>query len=136
MCICSSFGCNMFGGKQVQELRLENDRLLSEYRSQRDKLAALQETNAALESRLSESEKLLAKLGQPLPATRLSQADTGMRSAANPLGSLSTYGSSRNSGTGSMGNASLGGANGSYAPAQPGTSVDSNGLQWRPMRKP
>ena len=64
----------MFGGAaQLKQLQAENDKLVNEYRAQRDKVAKLQETNVALEQRVAEAEKLLARSGHNLPTTRLSQ---------------------------------------------------------------
>jgi hypothetical protein len=65
----------MFGGPaQLKQLQAENDKLVTEYRAQRDKVAKLQETNTALEQRVAEAEKLLARSGYNLPSSRLSQA--------------------------------------------------------------
>lgn len=67
-------GCGMFGGtSQLKQLQAENDKLVTEYRAQRDKVAKLQETNVALEQRVAEAEKLLARSGHNLPSSRLSQ---------------------------------------------------------------
>lgn len=67
-------GCGMLGGSsQLKQLQAENDKLVSEYRAQRDKVAKLQETNVALEQRVAEAEKLLARSGHNLPTSRLSQ---------------------------------------------------------------
>lgn len=64
----------MFGGaSQLKQLQAENDKLVTEYRAQRDKVAKLQETNVALEQRVAEAEKLLARSGHNLPSSRLSQ---------------------------------------------------------------
>lgn len=68
-------GCGLFGGgQQTKQLQAENDRLLAEYRAQRDRLSKLQETNAALEARVGEAERLLAQTGQSLPSSRISRA--------------------------------------------------------------
>jgi hypothetical protein len=134
ICSCSlvATGCGMLGGnQQVKQLQLDNDRLLSEYRAQRDRLAALQETNAALEARLNESEKLLARLGQAVPAERISRADLPPRSSNSP-GTLATGSSSRSPMSGSnasRGSVPDGGGSGGSAPG----TEDS--LQWRPMRR-
>jgi hypothetical protein len=84
-------GCGLLGGgQQLKQLQLENDRLLAEYRAQRDRLTKLQETNADLEARVGEAEKLLAQSGIGLPSSRISQAppraaspSTSSRSAAS-----------------------------------------------------
>ncbi len=72
---CGLTGCGMFGSPtQLKQLQAENDKLVSEYRAQRDKAAKLQEANVALEQRVAEAEKLLARSGYNNPASRLSQA--------------------------------------------------------------
>lgn len=74
VCICTfaAPGCNSFGNaKLVQELRSENERLLTEFRSERDRREESEEALAQIENRLAESEKLLARQYQQ-PASRLS----------------------------------------------------------------
>lgn len=89
MCLlaCSS-GCGLFSsGQQLKQLQMENDRLLSEYRSQRERVASLQETNAALEARVGEAERLLAQVGKTLPSSRISRAPqrgNGAAPSSNP----------------------------------------------------
>lgn len=73
-CVCTfaAPGCNSFGNaKLVQELRSENERLLTEFRSERDRREESEKALAQIESRLAESEKLLARQYQQ-PASRLS----------------------------------------------------------------
>lgn len=125
MSICSS-GCGLFnGGQQVKQLQSENDRLLAEYRAQRDRLAKLQETNAALESRVGEAEKLLARSGQTLPSSRLSRATN---KASPPSSAPAT---------------SSGSSPPPYIPpsvpsipASAATSDPNAPVKWRPMRRP
>ncbi|MGN6136457.1 MAG: hypothetical protein ACTHOU_18395, partial [Aureliella sp.] len=82
-------GCGLLGGgQQLKQLQLENDRLLAEYRAQRDRLTKLQETNADLEARVGEAEKLLAQSGIGLPSSRISQAPP--RAASPSTSSRST----------------------------------------------
>ena len=65
-------GCNTFGNaKLVQELRLENERLLTEYRAEKNRREESEEAIRLMETRLAESEKLLARQYQQ-PASRLS----------------------------------------------------------------
>ena len=95
LCLCSlmpcATGCGLFGGgQQLKQLQNENDRLLAEYRAQRERLTELQETNAALEARVDEAERLLAKSGVGLPSSRISRAQP--RPAVNsPVGSTSAH---------------------------------------------
>lgn len=66
------FGCNTFGNaKLVQELRLENERLLTEYRAEKNRREVSEEAVKVMEARLAESEKLLARQYQS-PSSRLS----------------------------------------------------------------
>lgn len=123
-------GCGLMGsGQQLKQLQMENDRLLSEYRSQRERLAALQETNAALEARVGEAERLLAQVGKTLPSSRISRAPQ--------RGSSSNGGSTPSAGTTS--------SNPTAPPYVPpsvpslpdtgaGKSSDAS-VEWRPMRR-
>jgi hypothetical protein len=87
-------GCNSFGnGKLVKELERENERLLAEFRAQRDRNAELEASNRLQAERLAESEKLLARLTQETPGGRLSslptypnQVDRGRASGAGNAG--------------------------------------------------
>ena len=81
LCLCISIlpmtaGCSMFGsGKVVQQLQNENDRLLSEFRAERQRRDEAERANKILEARLAESEKLLARQSQG--ASRLSSLQNG-----------------------------------------------------------
>jgi len=118
----------MFGSsQQLKQLQMENDRLLSEYRAQRDRVATLQETNAALEARVGEAERLLAQVGKTLPASRISRAP--QRSSAAP--------SSSSTGT-------LSQTPPKYVPPSVPSLPENTGgnnndsddaVQWRPMRR-
>ena len=70
-CLAIVAGCGS-NTQRLQQLQNENDRLLSEYRAQRDQLTQLNERLAVAQSRLAESEKLLARQS-PLPTSRLSR---------------------------------------------------------------
>ena len=106
----------MFGGvAQLKQLQAENDKLVNEYRAQRDKVAKLQETNVALEQRVAEAEKLLARSGHNLPSTRLSQIP-GRTSSALP--------------------STLPATAPPYVPPQSGGATMPEGdLKWRPTRR-
>ena len=98
-------GCNTFGvgaKQQVKELRVENERLLSEFRAQRNQRAKAEEALRKMESRLAESEKMVARYHSP-SANRISQRSTfqppldpnlGLwgQSSATPYGSYSPTG--------------------------------------------
>lgn len=67
-------GCNSFGnGKLVQELRNENERLLAEFRAERERREQSERTAKLMERRLAESEKMLARQYQSPQAERLSR---------------------------------------------------------------
>ena len=72
-------GCNSFGnGKLVQQLQLENERLLSEFRAEKARREQAEQKMASVELKLAESEKLLARqyqAGQFVP--HLSSRPTG-----------------------------------------------------------
>lgn len=130
LCLCWLLpcvsGCGLFGsGQQVKQLQSENDRLLAEYRSQRDRVAKLQETNAALEARVGEAERLLAQSGSGLPSSRISRVPPRGASADSAQ--------------------SPAGASGSAPPYRPpsvpslpgsGTEEAAAPIKWRPMRRP
>jgi hypothetical protein len=67
-------GCNSMGaGKQLKQLELENNRLLSEFRAERQRRESAERTAQRLETLLAESEKTLARqLQGPPGAGRLS----------------------------------------------------------------
>lgn len=66
-------GCNSFGNaKLVQELRSENERLLAEFRAERDRREEAERTQKLMETRLAESEKLLARSYNAPGPSRLS----------------------------------------------------------------
>jgi len=132
---CTLSGCGLLGGDQVSQLRQENARLLSEYRAQRDRVTALQETNADLEARVSEAEKMLARNGQSLPAaSRISRVPQRGSTSGSAL-----------AGAGLAGAGAGVGASGSVAspppyvpPAVPSLPAEgsSGDIKWRPARRP
>lgn len=64
-CVTLLPGCNAFGLRsQLQQLESENSRLLSEFRAERQRREAAELTARQLETRLAESEKLLARQSQ------------------------------------------------------------------------
>lgn len=85
-------GCNTFGNaKLVQELRLENERLLTEYRAEKNRREESDEAVKIMEARLAESEKLLARQYQS-PSSRLSSlpaANSSYNSAPQDFGGAS-----------------------------------------------
>ena len=137
LCLCwlmpCASGCGLFGsGQQLKQLQSENDRLLNEYRAQRDRVTQLQETNAALEARVGEAERLLARSGVSSPANRISRASP--RSPAQE----STPGTSPATG------APTNGAAPPYIPPSvpslpaANAEADSTGapIKWRPLHRP
>jgi len=143
--ITSGCGSN---NQRLTQLQNENDRLLSEYRAQRDQVAQLNEKLALAQNRLAESEKLLARQS-PLPSSRLSRLNDpnslpttptfGSTSHGTALGTASASTSVAGAaGLGSTTAASRpsgkpnGGAPESSAPANASSAAD---LYWRPMRR-
>jgi hypothetical protein len=112
-------GCGTVGRSQMAQLQNENDRLLAEYRAQRDESTRLKESLAVAQARLAESEKLLARQN-PIPSSRLSRLNDPTFGVAN-----------------STPNAVLPGANrsGLMDASPPGSSPSESpkALQWRPM---
>ncbi len=104
--LVSSLGCNTISSsKLAKQLQSENERLLTEYRAQKSINEQLQRKNQVLESRVAESEKLLA------------QQNGGSR-----ISSLS----------GRLGASPLAGNDGQYVPSSASTGfppVDSS-LKW------
>lgn len=110
-------GCNSLGSSRlVKELQTENERLLSEFRGQRDRAAELEKANQLQAERLAESEKLLARLSQGVGTGRLS--------------SLPPAGPSGSPAAGLPVNTPAGLPNNAIAPTTPGTSADE--LRWQP----
>lgn len=81
-------GCNAFGlRKQLQQLETENNRLLSEFRAERQRRETAERTAQQLELRLAESEKLLARQLQGGTQGRLSSLP-GLTPRPGSLGGL------------------------------------------------
>ncbi len=112
-------GCNSFGNSRlVKELQTENERLLTEFRGQRDRASELEKANRLQAERLAESEKLLARMSQGAGTTgRLSS----LPQAANP---------SVGEGGIPSGNMPVGASGGSLA--SPPTSAVPGDLRWQP----
>jgi len=131
-CLATVVGCGS-NTQRLQQLQNENDRLLSEYRAQRDQVTQLNERLAAAQSRLAESEKLLARQS-PLPTSRLSRLNNEPTSlpqfgqakdrSANSTASTRAGTSANASNTGSQATAGTGSGSGS-----------GSDLYWRPMRR-
>lgn len=94
----SSTGCNSLGaGKQMKQLEVENNRLLSEFRAERQRRESAERTAQQLEMRLAESEKMLARQmntgtspgrlsSLPLTSTLPRETDSGLSSSAGAEG--------------------------------------------------
>lgn len=124
-------GCGS-NNQRLTQLQNENDRLLSEYRAQRDQVTQLNEKLAVAQNRLAESEKLLARQS-PMPASRLSRLNdpSGLNSSAPTFGSHS-QGAASSSSAGSASKPSTG------ANSDPNVGTDTSAasdLYWRPMRR-
>lgn len=77
--ISASFltGCQRWPGSQVmRQYQQDSDRLLSEFRSQKKRAEDLEARNQQLEQRLSESEKLIARM-QGNPSSRIGSNTRG-----------------------------------------------------------
>lgn len=107
-------GCGTVGNSQIAQLQNENDRLLAEFRAQRDEATRLRENLAVAQARLAESEKLLARQN-PLPASRMSRLNEPLAPTNRSLPEATRSNSS-------------GIANSPNLPGNPETT-----LQWRPM---
>ena len=138
LCLCSlmpwATGCGLFGGgQQLKQLQNENDRLLAEYRAQRERLTQLQETNAALEARVGEAERLLAQRGQGLPSSRISRAQP-RPSGLNPPGNGTAAPSIPPYVPPSV--PSLPGSTGQGGTSDASTGGDGGQAKWRPVQRP
>ncbi|QDV27880.1 hypothetical protein [Aureliella helgolandensis] len=108
-------GCSSLGkGALVKQLQSENDRLLSEFRSQRDRADQLAQSNRMLEERVAQTEKQLA-LQYQAGGGRLSQLNSNY--VPSLPGSLSSFPGN------AYGNSGADGA---------GATTGSSGLQWQP----
>lgn len=126
LCCLSAFapllatGCSTFGNnKLVKQLQNENDRLLTEFRAERKKREEAERTSYELESRLAESEKLLAQQAGPGGTPRLSSLNnTGFSSGVNDgYGAGNSFGGQSSAGS-SVGN----------------SGVESPAFQWLPRK--
>ena len=127
-------GCGS-GSQRLTQLQNENDRLMSEYRAQRDQVTQLNEKLAVVQNRLAESEKLLARQS-PMPSSRLSR----LNDPSSLASSVPSFGAqSRGTPTGSTaGGLATGTAN--TKPNNTGGNPSDNAksaseLYWRPMRR-
>ncbi len=118
--LCLAFtGCNSFSNRTlVKQLQGENERLISEFRAQKDLSNRLAERNQLLEGRLAESEKLIAReLGasriSSLPSARLGSGSNTSRAARSLEGASDSFG----------------GANSTSAPGSAGAALDTS-LRW------
>ncbi len=101
-CLSASLGCNSFGnGKLVKQLQLENERLLGEFRAERQRREESERLNSTLEARLSESEKLLARQTQGTIPNRLSSLPSNSGQRTRPMASSEPNSGSDNPGQGS-----------------------------------
>jgi molecular chaperone DnaK (HSP70) len=90
-------GCNSFGsGKLVQQLQNENERLLTEFRAERERREEAERLNSTLEAKLSESEKLLARQTMGSTPNRVSSLQPALLGASSqlPTTGSSSYGAS------------------------------------------
>ena len=128
-----TLGCGS-GSQRLTQLQNENDRLMSEYRAQRDQVTQLNEKLVVVQNRLAESEKLLARQS-PMPSSRLSRlSDPGSLPASVPSFGAQSQGTPFG--------LTAGGSASATANNKPNTggnpSVNSNSapeLYWRPMRR-
>lgn len=120
--IASVAGCGS-NTQRVQQLQNENDRLLSEFRAQRDQVTQLNERLATLQNRLAESEKLLARQS-PIPTSRVSRLN-------NEPASLPSTGPGKDRASGLSTSKSV---TGQTSSDQSAASSNSD-LFWRPMRR-
>lgn len=111
-------GCSSFGnGKMVQELKNDNERLLAEFRAERDRREKTEQALKQAEVRLAESEKLVARQYQAPGADRVSRLQnnsrlTGVDSNASPSFSSELPGAGRG------------------APTDLGSTQDDSGFRW------
>lgn len=128
-------GCNSFGNSRlVKELQSENERLLGEFRGQRDRATELEKANRQQAERLAESEKLLARLSQGTSAGRLSSLPQTNLPAVGPNGSPSSFGA--NLSGNALKSPPSPSASGLSAPANSAPSTSSSTspseLRWQP----
>lgn len=127
-------GCNSFGNSRlVKELQTENERLLGEFRGQRDRALELEKANRQQAERLAESEKLLARLSQGTSAGRLSSLPQTSLPAVGANGSSTSLGANLSDNT--LKSPPLPTAPGLSTPANstPSTSSTSpSELRWQP----
>lgn len=135
--LAAATGCGS-SSQRLAQLQNENDRLLSEYRAQRDQVSQLNEKLAIVQNRLAESEKLLARQS-PMPSSRLSRLNDPSNTASSSLPSSVPSFGSQSRGTIS---GSTAGSSASQIPKSPisrdnsSASADSaSELYWRPMRR-
>lgn len=141
-------GCGS-NNQRLTQLQNENDRLLNEYRAQRDQVAQLNQKLALAQSRLAESEKLLARQS-PSPSTRLSRLNDPTSLPTTPTFGSASRGATSGAATGSASGAGAAGLGSMTSANRPGgkpnggtpeanapanASSAAADLYWRPMRR-
>ena len=126
-------GCGS-NSQRLTQLQNENDRLLSEYRAQRDQVTQLNEKLAIAQNRLSESEKLLARQS-PMPSSRLSRLnDPGSLPSSVPSFGAPLRGTTL--GSTAAGTAAISASNKPNSGGTSGSNASSaSDLYWRPMHR-
>ncbi len=123
-------GCGTFGSsKVVQQLQNENERLVAEFRAQRDQNVQLSQRLNDAQARLAESEKMLARLTPLSPGQRLSRL--GSDNSTN----FQNSGLARPTQNGDRTNAASAPATSSVPDKNSALTKSDIDFQWRPMRK-
>lgn len=125
-------GCGS-NNQRLTQLQNENDRLLNEYRAQRDQVAQLNEKLAVAQNRLAESEKLLARQS-PMPSSRVSRLNDPSSLPSGPTFGAQGRGAGASAvAAGTSGQGVSNQANGS--PNSGSNASSPSDLYWRPMRR-
>ena len=127
-------GCGS-GSQRLTQLQNENDRLMSEYRAQRDQVTQLNEKLAVVQNRLAESEKLLARQS-PMPSSRLSRLnDPGSLPSSVPSFGAQSRGTPTGSTAGGSANGAVNAKPNNTGGNPSDNSKSASELYWRPMRR-
>ncbi|XZE54804.1 hypothetical protein SH139x_000783 [Planctomycetaceae bacterium SH139] len=80
--ISSTAGCSLFGNNKLAQYAADNERLISDYRAERDRAAQLELQNRALTGRIAALEGRLAAIADAVQEPEFRPASSGRQTPA------------------------------------------------------
>ncbi len=82
--VSSTAGCSLFGNNKAAQYAADNERLISDYRAERDRAAQLELQNRALTGRIAALESRLAAIADAVQEPEFRPASSGRQPTAPP----------------------------------------------------